>query len=538
MVLIFISDANKMPEESLEEKLKISKEIRESLVKANAAVKEDKLKEAAIAFKTAAELSKRLGHGDIAQDYLNKAKELMGKVGESLSSGEATMDPLGQVVYMADKAIAKGNFKGAAKVYEEAARVHPHEAKRLLSEAMSLRQKERDLIVAKKELIRKADTKQSYEETLTQIKLALEKGQYKDLVTLYGRAAIFAEKLGKRKEATDYRKSAIEAKKEASKELKTLPKEGRVNLVQQYTTVLKEIKGFLDEKKWQEAADGYIQAAKLAIELEEFERAKVYKQMATKYQDQANEVKIAEKLRKKRELLQKEIDTLNGEQDTDVIIQNYREIIRISQELGETEGISEITESLKRYEMVKRQKRVLAEANEAIQQEDYHKALELFQKALSISVDLNETTKVEGFRSIIEELKGKIDKVVRDRLVIEQQADLIANAKAALRETPPNITQAIANYKDAARISIELGEDEIAKSYLQIAKRIEEDESLIIERENFLKDAETAIKEKKYLLASDFYFQAAKFSEKIDDREMTEKYRKKAKALKELAEEL
>jgi tetratricopeptide (TPR) repeat protein len=538
MVLIIISGAMNMPEESLEEKMKISKEIRESLVKANTAVKEDRLKDAALAFKTASDLSKKLGHTDIAQDYLEKANDLMGKVGEPLPSSEIALDPISEVVSMADKAIAEGNFKHAAKIYEDAARLHPDEAKKMLSEAMALRQKERDLIVAKKEMIRKADTKQSYEETLIQIKEALEKGQHKELVTLYGRAAIFAEKLGKREEATDYRKAAIEAKKEASKELKALPKEGRINLVQEYTAILKDIKVFLDEKKWQKAADGYIKAAKLAVELQEFNRAKVYKQMASKYQEQANEVELETSLRDKRAALLEEVDTLNGETDTDTIVQNYREVINISQELGETEGLNEINESLKRYEKVKRRKKVLSEANGAIQREDYSKALELFQKALSISIDLNETTKVEGFRSVIEELKGKVDKVARDRLVVEQRADLLADAKVALREDPPNIAQAISNYKEAARISIELGEDEIAKSYLQTAKRIEEDENLIIERENFVKEAEAAVKEKNFLMASNFYQQAAKFSEKLDDRELAEKYQKKARALKDLAEEL
>ncbi|MFX1297223.1 MAG: hypothetical protein ACFFD2_20515 [Promethearchaeota archaeon] len=527
-----------MSDEPLEEKMKISKAIREILVKANQATKDNKLKEAAKYYESAAELSKSLGHMEIAQNYLKKVAELKEEARIVSTSEEISQDPLSKVIKLADKEILAGNFAKAAKIYEESARIHPNEAKKLLSEAMALRKKEKDLIISKKEMIRKADTTQSYEETLEKIKVALENNQYKELVILYGRAAILAEKLGKRKEAGEYRKFAIESKKKASQELKMIPKEGRINLVQQYTEALKQIKVFLDEKRWQEAADGYMKAAKLAIELEEFNRAKIYKEKAIKLQEQANAIELESRLKKKRLELLEEIKTsLDKEKNTDKIAQNYREILNISKDLKITEDIDEINENLREIEKIKRRKKALSEANKALEQQDHSSALEFFQKALSISIDLNEPSKIEEFRNVIEKLKEKVDKISRDRKIIEQRAELLAEAKVAIKEVPPNIEKAINNYKEAARISIELGEDEIAQSYLQTAKRIDEDKNLIIERENFVKDAEAAIKEKKYMIASNYYKQAAKFSEKLGDREDAKKFQKKAKALKELAEE-
>ncbi|MHA1650546.1 MAG: hypothetical protein ACTSYB_10175 [Candidatus Helarchaeota archaeon] len=527
-----------MPDESFEDRMKVSREIRESLVKANQALKEDKIKEAAQFYKVASELSGKLGHTEIAQDYLNKAKELMAQIGESSASIESKETSLQEIIRIADKAISEGNFMEAAKIYEDAARAHPEDAKRLLSEAIALRRKERDLLVTKKDIIRKADTKQSYEETLAKIKNALENKQYKELVKLYGRAAIFAEKLGKRKEATEFRKAAIEAKRQVSKELKAEPKEGRINLVQEYTNTLKQIKKFLDEKKWQEAADGYKKAAKLAIDLEEFERAKVYQEKAAKLQEQANVIELERQLHQKRKELLEKAQLLDIEKNTEELIQIYEEVLKISKELGIMDQLEEINKTLNDLEKRKHRKKVLIEANEAMKNQDFINALELFQKALRISIDLNETTKVEGFRNIIEELKNKVDKVTRDRRVIEQRAELIAEAKLAIKENPPNIQKAIENYKEAARISIELGEDELANSYLQTAKKMEEDQGLIIERENFVRDAEEAIKEKNYLLAINYYIQAAKFSEKLGEQDLAKRYQKKAKALKELAEEL
>ncbi len=527
-----------MPNESLEEKMKISKEIREKLVKSNQLIKENKLIEAADCYEAASKLSGTLGHTEIAQEYHKKAGELRQKGGGSVMPSPPAQDPLDKLIAIADKAIAAGKFGEAAKIYEEAARTLPVEAKRLLSEAIELRKKEKELVVTKKEVIRKADTTQSYEDVLEQIKSALEKNQYQDLVTLYGRAAVLAEQLGRRTEAGEYRKAAIEAKKNLSKELRAAPKEGRIQLVQEYTQLLQQIKVFLDEQNWQEAADGYAKAAKLAYDLEEFDRAKLYKEKALKLQEQANTVEHESHIKQKRIDLLNEIKTLNAEKDAETLYQRYQELLEISKQVGITEGLDEINKNLNRLQNIKRRKKLLIEASQAMEKQDYSMALDLFQNSLRISIDLNEPGKVEGFRKIIEELKGKVDKVARDRMVIEQRAQLIADAKAAIKETPPNIKKAVDHYKEAARISIELGEDQVAQSFLQTAKRIDEDQNLIFERENFIRDAEAAVQEKKFLIASNYYLQVAKFSEKLEDRELADKYRKKANALKELAEEL
>ena len=44
--------------------------------------------------------------------------------------------------------------------------------------------------------------------------------------------------------------------------------------------------------------------------------------------------------------------------------------------------------------------------------------------------------------------------------MIEQRAEFLSSAKTAIAETPPNVTKAIEDYKEAARISFELGEDD------------------------------------------------------------------------------
>ncbi len=527
-----------MPDESLEEKMRISKEIRENVIKAEQSIKDKNLLDAAKYYESASNLSKSLGHTEIAQDYLKKALELREEIGEAPIASVKTQDPLQIVINMADKAITAGNFSEAARIYEEAARKYPDQAKKLLAEALSLRNKEKDMVVTKKEIIRKAESAEAYESTLEQIKMAEQKGEYLELVTLYGRAAVLAERSGRREQAGEYRKAAIEAKRKASREMRAESKGERRNLVQEYTDILKQIKMDLDDKNWREAAEGYLTAAKLAIELEEYERAKTYKEKAAQYQEQAASEEYLLELRQKRKQILAETKNLDIEKDTDKMSKNYEDIIRISKELGIVEGLEEVNKDLNKIQKIKRRKKILQEANDAIEKNDHLQALELFQKALRISMDLNEPTKVEGFRRVIEELKGKVDKVSRDRRIIEERAELITEAKAAFKEDPPNIEKAIDNYKEAARISIELGEDEVAQAYLQTAKRVEEDQGLILERENFAKDAEAAIKEKKYLMASDYFLQAAKFSRKLGDEEEADNYEKKSKALKDLAEEL
>ncbi|HUY00184.1 MAG TPA: hypothetical protein VMV49_11555 [Candidatus Deferrimicrobium sp.] len=525
-----------MSEESYDEKIKISREIRELLIKANQAIKENKL-EAAKYYASAAELSKRIGHTEIAQDYMKKAKELQGESGIVIET-PSVEDDLNKFVQLADKAIMAGNFSEAARIYEEASRIIPNEAKRLISEAMALRKKEADLVVNRKELQRKTENLDAYEETLTQIKAALEKDQYEELVSLYGRAAVLAEKMGKRPEAAEYRKAAIEINKKRIEQMRAQPKDGRRKLVERYTEVLKQLKVFLDEKKWKDAANAYSEAAELAFEMEEIERGKLFRQKAAELQAQANEIEIKEHLKQKRLHLRNEIDTLDPEKDTARVILNYQEILEIYKELDDSEGFDEINKKFRRIKKVQRRKEFLIEANEAMEKKDNAKAVENFQNALRLSIDLDEPNKAEAFRKIIEELQGKVDKVARNRMMIEQRAKIIANAKAAVKEDPPNIEKSIEDYREAARISYELGESEIAQSYLQTSKKMEEDKNLIIERENFVKEAEAAVKEKNFLMASNYYNQAAKFSEKLGESVEANKYQKKANALKDLAEDL
>lgn len=543
-----------MPDESYEEKMKISREIRERLIQADEAIKNNKVREAANHYKTAAELSKTLGHNELSIDYFNKAHELMKSIGETFpteapppiklpaSVGKPVgvmpiSDHLEDVMKRADRAITEGKFNEAAKVYEEAARSIPAEAERLLSEAIELRKKEKNLIVTRKEIQRKTSHKQEYEENLEKIKEALENGKYQELVTLYGRAAVLAERLGKRSEAGEYRKAAIEAKRKVIKTRKVDPKAGRIELVKQYTELLKQIKLFLDEKMWQEAADGYLKAAQFSYELEEFDRAKQFKEKAAKIQEQADILEHETQLKKRERALKEEIEALDPEKDTDTLIQSCSELSKIYQELENSKGLEEISKKFDKIKKIQERKKSLKNANKAIEEEDYSKALELFQNALRISMDLNEPIKAEGFRNIINELSGKVDKVARSRKMVEDRAEILTSAKAAIAESPPNVAKAIQDYKEAARISFELGENELANSYLQTAKHIEEDQGLLVERENFIKEAKAAIKEKNFELASKFYEQAAKFSERIGDGS-EEKYRKKAKALRDLAEEL
>jgi len=526
-----------MPEESLEEKMRVTKKIRESLVKADEAVKKNNLEEAVVQYKTAAELAEGLGHHTIAQDYLKKASDLK-PVGSVNTEPEVIpLAPEKEFVELAEKAVSAGNFGEAARLYEEGARKLPASSEKLLQEAVILRNKEKEMYITKKEMQRKTDSMQDYEQTLMQIKDALQKNQNQELVPLYGRAAVLAEKMGKRTEAGEYRKAAIEVKRKVISEMKGT-KEGRVQMVQRYTEILQQIKQSLDEKKWNEAAEMYMDAAKLADDMEEYDRAKLYKEKAAELKSQAQGLEKEINLKEKRLNLLKEIKSLDLEKDNEQILANYTEVLRTYEELKDKEALEEVQKSYKKAEKVGERKKSLIEANTAMEQGNHIKALEQFQRALRISIELNEQTKAEGFRKIIDELKNKVDKVARNRLMIDQRAELLAKAKSALKEPKPNIAQIVEDYKEAARISFELGENDIAQSYVETAKRVESNKDLFIERENFIKEAEAALKEKKFMMAANYYQQASKFSEKLGEHELAEKYGKKAKALKDLAEEL
>jgi len=533
-----------MPEESDLNKMKISKKIRESLIKADGSFKQNRLEEAARFYEEAAKLAQSIGHNQIAQDYLKKASELK-QLGSlevesepTFESEQLSQDSEKEFLDLADKEIIAGNYGAAAKIYEEAARKIPEKSEALLNEAVNLRNKEKNIYITKKETQRKADSMQDYESVLEQIKSALENNQYQELSSLYGRAAVLAERVGRRAEAGEYRKAAIEAKRKVIAGRRGEPKDGRLRLVERYTEVLQQLKQFLDDKKWSEAAEKYLEAAKLSQDMEEFDRAKLYKEKAEELKNKIAEEEKTTSLRERRLNLLNEIESLDLENDNEEIILKYDEVLKIYEELDDNEGLEEVQKNYKKAQKINERKKSLIEANEAMEQGSNLDAIGHFEKALKISMELNEKTKAEGFRKIIDELKGKVDKVARNRMMIEQRAEIIARCKAALKEPAPNISRIIEDYNEAARISFELGENDIAESYIETANRIEENKDLIIERENFIKDAEEALKEKNFMMASNYYLQASKFSEKLGEHELAEKYEKKAKALQDLAEEL
>ena len=145
-------------------------------------------------------------------------------------------------------------------------------------------------------------------------------------------------------------------------------------------------------------------------------------------------------------------------------------------------------EDVKRKELKERRKRlederkaILEEAEAAKEAEDFQKASELFMKAAKLSKELAEKERMRTFRATAEEMlnleKFRREETelgqIRKKLQVERR-HVLADAELKMKEG--QFKAAAAVYKQAAKLSEQMKEEDRAKEFLAMAKEIIEKE--------------------------------------------------------------
>ncbi|MHA1753697.1 MAG: hypothetical protein ACTSYZ_15130 [Candidatus Helarchaeota archaeon] len=517
-------------------KIELTKEVRTLVIKALGAYKKGDLNEAAVYYEKAAEISNKLGHPDLADQYKGKAA--------SLRTGEKTIETKLnekekhsiEMLSKAEEYINKGEFGKAAVVFEKAAEMAPKDrATEFRREANELFKKEKEMESIRTTIRIREESKNRYSELLEKIKDSIKKGDVDNAVNYIEKAIAIAKELGKKNDIEKLREQALELKKSKIEKMETEKKEKkgfseRGEIVEEYTKVLEELKKALTTNNYKLAFEMYIKAGNLALQMGEPDRAELYRKKAEELREEVAKQEEKEKLLKRKEELLNNIDKLDEKRSPDELILYYTELIDTLYDLGETNEVQTYKNKIEKLKLIKERQDLENQAKEALDEKNFERGLKFYKEAAKISLKLGDNI---TYSDEIKDIETKVEKVSMHRSLIDNRSIAIANAKKFMDEN--NYDAAIKEFKEAARISDELGEIEIAQSYRETAERLNKDRDIIKEKNKFIKEAEEAIKEKNYKLASDYFEQAAKFCEKLSELKEAEKFRKKAKVISELA---
>lgn len=223
------------------------------------------------------------------------------------------------------------------------------------------------------------------------------------------------------------------------------------------------------------------------------------------------------------------------------------------------------SEDLKRKELKERRARleqerktILEEAEAAKQSNDFLRAKDLFYRAAEISKDLAEKERMRTFRATAEEMLN-LEKTRRESSELNQmratlevdRRKMLAEAETLMKEG--KFRDAAKVYEGAAKVSIEMKEEERAKELQAIAKEIVEKEFEYMkkwekEKDVRLKEAELArvLSSAESFLeqdgqeekAADLYLEAANLTRALGRKELAEKYVERAKEIREIKKEM
>ena len=212
----------------------------------------------------------------------------------------------------------------------------------------------------------------------------------------------------------------------------------------------------------------------------------------------------------------------------------------------------------KRERLEAERKAILDEAEAAKESQDFMRASQLYFKAAEISQQLAEKGNMRTFRALAEEMQ-KMEKErqeksqlgeIRDKAIVVRRK-VLADAERLMLEG--KFREAAEKYKEAAKISSDMKDNESEKEYLALAKDIIDKEMEYIKkwqanRERNEKEAQlvkVSSEAEKFLetpgqeeQAADMYVEAAKIAKDLGNKELAQSYLDRAKEIREIKNEI
>ncbi|GAB4305679.1 MAG: hypothetical protein Kow0069_01800 [Promethearchaeota archaeon] len=273
--------------------------------------------------------------------------------------------------------------------------------------------------------------------------------------------------------------------------------------------VVEEAESLKEQGNFIEASKKFEEAAQLSKELAEKDRMRTFRAMAKQMQDEELRRREEAKINELRKTLEVERRKLLARAETEkkegkfrAAAKTYEEAASLSQQMKEEDRAKEFLrmakdirdreiELLKKWEQDKernlkeaQQMKVLSQAEEAIDQDNYQQAAQLYEEAAKISRDLGQQDRAQIFlnrareiRDIERDLKKRIaeeekrrELEARRRLLEDERDQAIQKAEKAMESG--KFKEAAKWYEVAGVSSSELGDKDIAQEFKATAKKI------------------------------------------------------------------
>ncbi|MHA1268843.1 MAG: hypothetical protein ACTSPY_03575 [Candidatus Helarchaeota archaeon] len=364
---------------------------------------------------------------------------------------------------------------------------------------ISLGDKRQKLIMqraeARKELQRITDEiTQERSNIIAKAKDALLNEDYTTAKKLYEKAANLSLELADKNLAKEFFSKADEIRH------KIMEGKKKAELYDQRTKFLNKARAAIQDRKIQEASEYYKKTAEISRLLGENEAYNKYMKLSENVIERI-EILHAGDLRRKAGELLSNADKMMAKQNFIAAAHNFEEASRLLLKLEEEDAEKFITWARLARERnvsegqpkdqwknvindeIKKHKNTI---KEALESGKYEKAIELYEKIAILYTEIDKPESVKKARNNAKIIQDKLEslKSEPEEKQLEDKRNSIIE-KAQKFESENKLTQALRYYREAVRISEELGEKEIAYGYKEKTRQI-------IKKINQLKEEEKA----------------------------------------------
>jgi hypothetical protein len=351
--------------------------------------------------------------------------------------------------------------------------------------------------------------------------------------------------------------------------------EERKQLEDQRKSLLAEAEGLEARQDFQGAGNIYQKLADISTKLGEKDRAKIFNEKVKNMRKSEIAVRKAEEIEKRKEDIEKEREILIEQADTaytegrfDDALRNYKEAVSLSQQIGDNDFIRQYTPTIKeiesqRAELIRRfeaeketrkleqeRRELLRRAEEAVAKENYIRASKLYQEAVNLSERMGQKERSEMFQAratemkdIAEDIKKREEEekaraeMERKRIELEDgRAEALAKAERALEKG--NFKAAATSYETAAKLSLDLGEKEVATGFTAQARDIREKEPELKrefreekrrakvrkQQDQILVLADKYLEREEFLEASRIYVRCSELSKDVGEKDRSKEF--------------
>ena len=323
------------------------------------------------------------------------------------------------------------------------------------------------------------------------------------------------------------------------------------------------------------AGNSYQKAADISNRLGEKDRSKVFSEKVKEVRKREIDARKSEELEKRKEDVEAERDRLTeaaetayGEGRFDDAIQSYQQAIDLAKQIGDEEYVQQYSgilkeiqerkaELVRRFESEKEVKKleqdrreILRRAEEAVAKENYIVASKFYNDAVALSDKMGQKERSEMFaarakemQEIAEDIKKREEEekaraeMERKRIEVEDhRAKSLAAAETSLEKG--DFKAAATYYETAAKLSLDLGEKEVATGFTAQARDIREKEPELRKefreekrrvkirkmQESILSRADTLLEREQFLDASRIYVRAAELSKDAGEKDRAKEF--------------